>query len=417
MGTLSFTGNATYIPYTLPNGTLLIKHSRMANSFGLSVSDANNQLPSIYAIPKLHKNPYKFRMITSATKCTTKPVSLLLLSVLKKFDSHLKNYCNKVSVTAHYNPYWPIDNSLTVIHKFLSQPELQNATHIQSFDFSTLFPSLPHAEIKKALYWLTDFLFKNSGKPYLATSSYYSYYCDSEPKSSQFTLLSPSSVKELINCVVDESYVTFAGHVFQAICGVPQGGNASPLIATLTLTVMELKFYQNSTNRSLIKQSLYFCRYIDDLLCVNCSNFSDIAKQIYPDSLPLTTSSSTSSDSKCDFLDLTLSLSPFSISVYNKTDDFNFDVLRYVHNDSNVASSLGYNVFIAQIIRFSRICTDFSDFKNKSQDLFSIFLTHGFAKSQLICKLVHCFKRHPQILAKFSLHTHNLFHLANRLVK
>ncbi len=387
------------------------------NIIGSSISDENMCLPTIYAIPKLHKSPYKFRFIASATKCSTKPISLLLLSILKKFTSHFKNYCNKIEHTARYNPYWPIDNSIAVLHKFSSNKQLQHATHIEAFDFSTLFPSLPHTEIKQSLHWLTDFLFKNSGKSFMAVSPFQSFYCDTSPTHSTYALFNSSQVKELINFVIDETYVSFADHIFRAHCGVPQGGNASPLIATLTLTVMEFKFYQIEANRKLLKNSLYFCRYIDDLLVVNCPNFLTIARKIYPISLPLTSASSTSNNHSCNFLDLSISISPFSISVYNKTDDFNFEVQRYVYIDSNVSPSLGYNVFVAQVIRFGRICTSFPEFLSKCHELSLTFVSHGYSKQLLLRSFISCLKKHSMILSKYGVYTpSDIFKMGKNLI-
>ena len=40
------------------------------------------ELPYLYWIPKLHKNPYKYRYIAGSSKCSTKPLSLLLTNIL-----------------------------------------------------------------------------------------------------------------------------------------------------------------------------------------------------------------------------------------------------------------------------------------------------------------------------------------------
>ncbi len=180
---------------------------------------------------------------------------------------------------------------------------------------------------------------------------------------------------------------------------------------------MEFKFFQSEANRNLVKDALYFCRYIDDLLVVNCPNFLSIAKKIYPDSLPLTSASCTINNSTCNFLDLSLNISPFSISVYNKTDDFNFDVQRYVHNDSNVSPTLGYNVYVAQIIRFGRICTSFPDFIYMCQNLTHTFINHGYSKQLLLKSFFSCFKKHAMILSKYGIFSKSdIFKLGKTLI-
>ncbi len=44
-------------------------HSEFLNEFGLTVDTKDMDLPKFYAIPKLHKNPYKFRFIAASKFC------------------------------------------------------------------------------------------------------------------------------------------------------------------------------------------------------------------------------------------------------------------------------------------------------------------------------------------------------------
>ena len=50
-------------------------------------------LPSLYWIPKLHKSPYKQRFIAGSAKCSTKPLSVLLTSILTEVKDGLQKYC------------------------------------------------------------------------------------------------------------------------------------------------------------------------------------------------------------------------------------------------------------------------------------------------------------------------------------
>ena len=49
---------------------------------GVETSDDELDLPYIYLIPKMHNNPYKHRFIAGASKCSTKPLSILLTKLL-----------------------------------------------------------------------------------------------------------------------------------------------------------------------------------------------------------------------------------------------------------------------------------------------------------------------------------------------
>ena len=49
----------------------------------IDVQEQDEQLPSFYWLPKLHKKPYGCRFIAASNKCTTKQLSSLLTSCFK----------------------------------------------------------------------------------------------------------------------------------------------------------------------------------------------------------------------------------------------------------------------------------------------------------------------------------------------
>jgi hypothetical protein len=53
----------------------------------------NYGLPYLYSISKLHKNPYKQKYIAGSSKCSTKPLSLLLTKILTTVKENLQMYC------------------------------------------------------------------------------------------------------------------------------------------------------------------------------------------------------------------------------------------------------------------------------------------------------------------------------------
>ncbi|KAI1706009.1 hypothetical protein DdX_13236 [Ditylenchus destructor] len=53
---------------------------------------------------------------------------------------------------------------------------------------------------------------------------------------------------------------------FVQLNGIPQGGNASPILADLTLTGMEIKFMQSQNCDRFKKELSLTFRYIDDFL-------------------------------------------------------------------------------------------------------------------------------------------------------
>ena len=70
----------TYTAITLSKGKIVNNHKSVVSSFGLYTKDDDCDLPSLYCISRLHKNPYKQLFIAESAKCTTIPLSKLLHS-------------------------------------------------------------------------------------------------------------------------------------------------------------------------------------------------------------------------------------------------------------------------------------------------------------------------------------------------
>ena len=70
-------------------------------------------------------------------------------------------------------------------------------------------------------------------------------------------------------------------------------------------------------------------RYLDDLLNIEYPYFEQMVGQIYPTELQL--NKANSSDTEAPFLDLNLSITNGIVSskIYDKRDDFNFEILKF----------------------------------------------------------------------------------------
>ena len=107
-------------------------------------------------------------------------------------------------------------------------------------------------------------------------------------------------------------------------------------------------------------------RYLDDLLNIDNPNFEQMVGQIYPTELQL--NNANSSDTKAQFLDLHLSITNGKVSskIYDKQDDFSFEIVNFPFHDVDVPRSPSYGVYISQLIRFSRVCSNVDDFNNRN---------------------------------------------------
>ena len=104
-------------------------------------------LPYIYWIPKMHKNPYKHRFIAGSSKFSTKPLSILLTKLLTYIKQGLQKYCETTYSRSGVNEMWILKNSKELL-EHLQSPNFNHITSIKSFNFSTLYTTIPHQKLK-----------------------------------------------------------------------------------------------------------------------------------------------------------------------------------------------------------------------------------------------------------------------------
>ena len=95
-------------------------------------------------------------------------------------------------------------------------------------------------------------------------------------------------------------------------------------------------------------------RYLDALLNVDNLYFEGMVHQVYPPELQM--NKANISDTEAPFLDLHLSVSNGFVSskIYDKRDDFDFDIVNFPFLDGDVPRRASYGAYISQLIRFAR---------------------------------------------------------------
>ena len=126
----------------------------MAAKFRLFVDEDHSKLPTLYWLPKLHKRPYKSCFIANSSACTTTELSILLTSCLTAIKNHVIKYCTTVYERNGKNLFWSIKNSGEILNKLKSRGFL--AYGLSTYDFSTLYTTLPHNLIKGKLTELIE---------------------------------------------------------------------------------------------------------------------------------------------------------------------------------------------------------------------------------------------------------------------
>jgi len=158
-------GNPAYTPTTLTKEEILDNHRSVLCSFGISTKDEELDLPSLYRIPKLRKCPFKQRYIAWSAKCSTKPLSKLLTCILSAVKTELQSYTSYSRVGV--NQMWIRKNSKNML-EYIQSRYLSSWNSTKTFDFSTLYTTIPLSKLKDKLRELVQlcFLKKNGQRRY-----------------------------------------------------------------------------------------------------------------------------------------------------------------------------------------------------------------------------------------------------------
>ena len=124
--------------------------TKLEDAFDIKLRQKEKSLPPIYWIPKLHKTPYKARFIAGSSSCTTTRLSKLISECPKLVNSHCTAYCKTIRERTGVNCMWIINNLSEVI-RALEEKQL-SLNHVSTWDFSPVYTSLPHAQLRKQLH-------------------------------------------------------------------------------------------------------------------------------------------------------------------------------------------------------------------------------------------------------------------------
>lgn len=402
--TLDCIGNDTYKPCREGEDFYVNQISEtLKEKFNITVEESNLRLARIFWNPKLHKNPYKARFIAGARFCVTKQLNILVNSCLKLLRSQFKKYCDAILNNSGINMFWSIDSS----NDFLDAINKTDVYNIQVYDFTTLYTRLDLFEVENMINEVIDLIFSDRNK-YICISKRDPNLCFFSNKTyDSHANFNQEDLKEAVRVIIYNTYVVFGGIVFIQTKGIPMGGNSSSPLADLTVGKKEFNYMKKllqEKKMGLAKLLSNNKRYVDDLATINYLYFHNIIKDIYPQSLEMERAGN--NNKIINYLDLNINISDkgLEISVYNKTDDFNFHVVSLTFPHGNIPLEIGYNVFFSQILRYGIICTSLDLLTPHIHRIFTILVNRGYNRLILIKNLRRCFKKYNSVFRKFGIY-------------
>ena len=267
-----------------------------------------------------------------------------------------------------------IKNSGEVLNKLKSRGF--RATSLSTYDFSTLYTTLPHDLIKEKLINLIEWTFKREGSPYIVCNERQAFFTSEDTK--RYKLWSCQNVCEALIYLLDNIYIRFGTKLYRQIVGIPMGTNCAPLVADLFLFCYERDFMMSLSDvkqAEIIEAFKSTSRYLDDLLNIDNPYFEGMVNRIYPPELQL--NKANTADTEAPFLDLHLSI---------------------------------YGVYISQLIRFARVSSHVVDFNARNKSLTVKLLQQGYRYHKLRKTFSKFYRRHYELVSKFNVGLKRLLH-------
>ena len=110
------------------------------------------------------------------------------------------------------------------------------------------------------------------------------------------------------------------------------------------------------------------------------------------------------------WLHLSFSNGFVSSKIYDKRDDFDFDIVNFPFLDGDVPRLPSYGVYISQLIRFARVCSHVDDFNTHNKCLTAKLLKQGYRYHKLRKAFSKLYRRHNELVSKFNAGLKSILH-------
>ena len=389
---------------TKSENDIVKEHITHMNSHSINLIPSQKSLPFLYWIPKMHKNPSKQRYIAASHSCTTKPLSKMITYCLKLIQQTHKHYCEKISKACKTHRMWIVDNSVEVLNK-ISVCNQRTVRNVRTYDFSTLYTSIPHAKLKTRMAVVINQCFNKTGRRSIQFGQKTAKW--SRAKGTNKRYWTANDLIYHVNYLIDNIYVVCGNTLFRQVIGIPMGTDCAPFLANLFLYSYECEWVckrKKDKDFDILNKFKYCFRYIDDLLCINNDQLMDeVMHEIYPPELSLTSDDATV---QANYLDLSIEIRKGKIhtSLFDKRDAFGFTIVNFPDLSGNIPEKQSYGVFVSQLIRYSRCCQDLANFRERTRTLVKRLVRQNFSLRRLARTFEKFAESNYELLFKYGVH-------------
>ena len=206
--------------------------------------------------------------------------------------------------------------------------------------------------------------------------------------------------------LLENIFIQFGTKLYRQVVGIPMGTYCAPLVADLFLCCRERDFMislSDDKQADIIDAFNTTSRYLDDILNINNVYFDTMVSQIYHSELQL--NKAHTSDTEAAFLDLHLSIFNYIVftKIYDKRDDFDFEIVNFPFLNGDVPRSTSYGVYISQLVRFVRASSHVAGFNTRNKLLTQKLLKQGYQYHKLRKTFSKFYRRYYDLISKLQI--------------
>ena len=102
-------------------------------------------------------------------------------------------------------------------------------------------------------------------------------------------------------------------------------------------------------------------------------------------------------------LNLSITNGIFSSKIFEKRDDFNFEIVNFPFLDGDVPRSPSCGVYISQLIRFARVCSYVDEFNKRNLFFTAKLLKQCYRYHKIRKAFSKFYHRHSELIVKYNI--------------
>lgn len=291
---------------------------------------SNPKIPTLYCLPKIHKNPLKMR-----------PIASNIDSPMEKLADFALEILNKYPIKCGFG----VKNSIDFTQK-IKDNRLKRGEINMSVDIENLYPSVP---VNEGLAALEEHLVENRASP-------------EEIK----------IVMTIARTSMNQNFFTFRNKIYKQTFGLAMGNKLSPFIANIFLSKMEEKMRVQPWFPRV------WWRYMDDVYgVIRARGLQQLMNALNQQHPSIKFTYEIEEEGSLPFLDLKIHHQEdhsLRFTIYRKPTSTD----RYITNDSFHHGCHKASAFHAMVYRMLNIPLDREAFEEEKQRIYSIAAANGY---------------------------------------